>query len=131
MDNTPNPPIATTGGETDFTTTAVFATNADFDAALRADYEAWRQQYQATAVPNAVTTTMTTTPAHVHAFLPWATLYAFPSGEFYAQFFQTEEAAREDAAEAAQEVAGRVVHVMERRAAVTQPPAALVWGETR
>ena len=72
--------------------------------------------------------TQEATPAHVHPFLPWATLFAFPSGEFYAQFFQTEEAAREDAAQAAQEVAGRVVHVMERRAAVVQPPAELRWG---
>jgi hypothetical protein len=57
----------------------------------------------------------------------FAILYAFPSGEMSAEWFATEDGARAAAAEAAHEAPGRVVHVVERKAAVMLPENALVW----
>jgi hypothetical protein len=60
-------------------------------------------------------------------FKPYAIMFQFPSGEWSVERFATEDGARAAAAEAAHEAPGRVVHVVERKAAVMLPENALVW----
>jgi hypothetical protein len=72
----------------------------------------------------ATSTASTPAAAPVKSF---GIVFAFPSGEFSVEWFATEAAARGAAGDAAHEAPGRVVHVVERKAAVMLPENALSW----
>jgi hypothetical protein len=81
-----------------------------------------------TVLPSSSSSATSNAPQpEVANFKPFAIMFQFPSGEWSVERFATEEGARAAAAEAAHEAPGRVVHVVERKAAVMLPENALVW----